>query len=187
MGTLATIAKLAAYSLLLRPTLYGLVRRLPLGLGLTPYETDYPIQAYDRTLGGLAALQLDRLGSINGTRVLNAKRLRDALSGCREVTSIVPLAGSEPVYARFPAMARANSRAEFIERLEAAGVGATPSYPRALIDVPEVTRRLCGNQRLTPGAREVARRIVTMPTHAYSPPGLAERIRTVAEQFASMA
>jgi dTDP-4-amino-4,6-dideoxygalactose transaminase len=183
LGTLSSIAKLLAYSLLLRPVPYGFVRRLPLGLGLTPYETDYPIQAYDSSLGGLAALQLNRLDRINGTRVQNAETLADALAGCSEVVPVAPLDGSEPVYARFPVMAGAQSRAALIERLEAAGIGATASYPSALIDVPEVARRLGDDQRPTPGAREVARRIVTLPTHAYSPRGFGERIRRTTEQL----
>jgi dTDP-4-amino-4,6-dideoxygalactose transaminase len=77
-------------------------------------------------------------------------------------------------------LATVDDRAALIRNLEAAGIGATASYPRALIDVPQVVHRLAVNQRPTPGAREVARRIVTLPTHAYSPSGLAERVREVA-------
>lgn len=185
-GTLTTIAKLVAYSLLLRPRPYGFVRRLPLGLGLTPYETDYPIQAFDRALAGLAALQLWRLAAITGARTGNAARLGRVLAGDGRLSPVRPLAGSEPVYARFPALAPPAVRAALIATLEGAGIGATPSYPRALIDVPQVAARLAADQRPTPGAREVANRIVTLPTHAYSPPGLAERVRDVVGRLGSV-
>ena len=80
VGTLETLCKLPVYALLLRPWAYGAVRRLPLGLGLTPYETDYPIAPFSRALVGLANLQLERLGEINGVRIDNAGRLREALA-----------------------------------------------------------------------------------------------------------
>ncbi|MEI2787928.1 MAG: DegT/DnrJ/EryC1/StrS family aminotransferase [Steroidobacteraceae bacterium] len=79
VGTLGTLCKLPLYALLLRPWAYGAVRRLPLGLGTTPYEPDYPIAPYSRALAGLAALQLARLGEYTGVRVRNAGRLREAL------------------------------------------------------------------------------------------------------------
>ena len=186
LGRVTTSAKLAAYSLLLRPMPYGLVRRLPLGLGLTPYETDYPIQAYDRALAGLAELQLERLEAINGTRIRNADKLRRVLAGGRNFTPVLPLAGSEPVYARFPVLASADARRALIANLEAAGIGATASYPYALIDVPQVRHRLAEDQRETPGAREVATRIVTLPTHGYSPADLPARVHEIAAQSVGM-
>jgi len=179
-GTLATWLKLPVYSLLLRPWLYGAVRRLPLGLGLTPYETDYPIAPFSRALAGLASLQMDRLDEINGTRIRNAARLRDALAGVPGLAAPRVLPGAEPVYARYPVFVDPQLRAGLIEALERAGIGATASYPRALIDVPEVARRLPRDQRPTPGAREVANRIVTLPTHGYSPPDLGSRVAAVA-------
>ena len=182
-GRLATLLKLPVYALLLRPWLYGAVRRLPLGLGLTPYETDYPIAPYSRSLAGLAALQLERLGEINGARIRNAARLREALAGLPGLSIPPVLPGAEPVYARFPVLVDAQKRAGLIGALEGAGIGATASYPRALIDVPEVAARLPRDQRPTPGAREVASRIVTLPTHGYCPLDLPQRIVAVAAPY----
>jgi len=178
-ATLPTLLKLPAYALLLRPSFYGVVRRLPLGLGLTPWETDYPIAPFSRTLAGLAMVQLERLAEINGTRVRNAARLGAALAGVPGVSAVRVLAGAEPVYPRYPVLVHAAARADLIAALEQAGIGATASYPNALIDVPEVTRRLPGDQAPTPGAREVASRILTLPTHGYSPPDLASRAAAI--------
>jgi perosamine synthetase len=179
-GTLATLFKLPVYALLLRPRLYGAVRRLPLGLGLTPYETDYPMAPFSRALAGLATLQLDRLGEINGIRIGNAGRLREALADVPGLSTARLLPGAEPVYARYPVFVDPQRRTGLIAAMERAGIGATASYPRALIDVPEVAARLPRDQRPTPGAREVASRIVTLPTHGYSPPDLGRRIAAVA-------
>jgi dTDP-4-amino-4,6-dideoxygalactose transaminase len=178
-ATVPTLVQLPAYALLLRPQLYGLVRRLPLGLGLTPWETDFPIAPFSRALSGFAMVQLERLTEINGTRTRNAARLTEALSGLREVSMPRVLPGAEPVYPRYPVLVDAASRTELIAALEQAGIGATASYPRALIDVPEVTPRLPADQRPTPGAREVASCIVTLPTHAYTPGNTGARVAAV--------
>ena len=185
-GTILPLLKLPIYALLLRPRLYGVIRRLPLGLGLTPYETDYPILRYNRSLAGLAHRQLEHLLDINTPRVRNALRLSEALGSVAGLTMLRVLPGAEAVYTRFPVLADAARRGALIKALEISGIGATASYPRALIDVPQVAARLAGDQRPTPGAREVAKRIVTLPTHGYSPPDLARRVAAVADQALSV-
>jgi dTDP-4-amino-4,6-dideoxygalactose transaminase len=180
VGTFGTLCKLPVYALLLRPWAYGAVRRLPLGLGLTPYETDYPIAPFSRALAGLANLQLERLGEINGVRIDNAGHLREALADLPGFSTPRILAGAEPVYARYPVFVEPEGRGGLIAALERAGIGATASYPRALMDVPQVACRLPKDQRPTPGARDVASRIMTLPTHGYSPPNLSRRASAIA-------
>ena len=51
--------------------------------------------------------------------------------------------------------------------LTAAGIGATTSYPASLADVPELRPSLAGDGAACPGARTVASRILTLPTHPY--------------------
>ena len=179
VGTPATLCKLPIYALLLRPWAYGAVRRLPLGLGTTLYETDYPIAPYSRALAGLAALQLERLGEYTRVRIRNAERLREALEGLPGLSMPRVLPDAEPAYVRYPVLVEPRRRAGVIAALERAGIGATASYPLALMDVPEVARRLPRDQLPTPGAREVARSIVTLPTHAYSPSDLGQRVAAV--------
>jgi len=181
--TLATLGKLPVYALMLRPGLYGAVRRLPIGLGLTPFETDFPIETYSRALAGLASVQLQRLDQINGVRRMNADRLRAVLGSIRGLSTPRILPGADPVYPRYPLFVEPGIRAGFIAAMERAGIGATASYPQALIDVPEVALRLPPDQIATPGAREVARRIVTLPTHGYSPPNLAVRVAEIAQEI----
>ncbi len=117
---------------------------------------------------------------INGIRRHNADRLRATLASVPGLSAPKVLPGAEPVYPRYPVFVEPERRAGFIAALERAGIGATASYPQALIDVPEVARRLPPDQRPTPGAREVASRIVTLPTHGYSPPDLALRVAAIA-------
>ena len=177
--------KLAAYALLLHPVCYGVVRSVPgLGLGQTPYETDYPITRYSDVLAGFGARIAVRIDSINAGRIENAARLRDALSGIAGISLIEAPAGAKPVYLRLPVLTHtAALRPRLIAALEAAGIGATASYPRALVDVPEVRKRLAPQALDTPHARAVAERIVTLPTHAYSPPQMAERVGAVVQRI----
>jgi dTDP-4-amino-4,6-dideoxygalactose transaminase len=183
--TSRTAIKLGAYALLLRPSLYSLVRRLPLGLGLTPYETNYPIVRFNRGLAGFALRQLEHLAEINGVRVMNAGRIRRYATSIDALEIPVTVHGAEAVYARFSVLVDPTMRTSLIRALEREGIGATASYPRALIDVPEVARHLPRDQSATPGARRVAERIITLPTHGYVPPDIGERIaaviRTVAD------
>lgn len=177
--------KLGAYSLLLRPTLFGMVRRLPgLGLGLTRWETDYPLGDFETAMAPLVLRLFNRLDAINAARIANADRIRLALAGQRHLT-VVPIApGHHAVYARFPVLADPMRRAELIAALESAGIGATASYPEALCDVPQVRARLGPGDLDMPGARQVARSIVTLPTHAYCPADLGSRITRVLERAA---
>ena len=182
VGTIGILCKLPAYALLLRPRFYAAVRRLPLGLGLTPYETSYSMAPFSGALAGLAALQLERIAEINRARIGNADRLREALADLPGLSAPGVLPGALPAYVRYPVYVEPARRGHFITALERAGIGATASYPRALADVPEVARCLPKDQRSTPGAREVASRIVTLPTHAYCPPDLGQRVAEVARR-----
>jgi dTDP-4-amino-4,6-dideoxygalactose transaminase len=176
--TAATIVKLAAYATLLHPTLYGVVRKLPgLGLGRTVYDETYPVERYSGTLAGFAGTLLKRLPTLTRGRQDNALALQAALSQVPGVRLIDVPANSQPAYARYPfLMTDASRRAALLERLEAAGIGATASYPSALNDVPEVARHLPAIDLEMPGARQVANTIVTLPTHAYSPADLPARV-----------
>jgi dTDP-4-amino-4,6-dideoxygalactose transaminase len=92
------------------------------------------------------------------------------------------VAQAHGAYARFPVRVRdAARRPAVIAALEAAGIGATASYPLSLGDVPEVVSRLPAQDRHCEAARDVARTIVTLPTHAYCPPDVATRVRAVLE------
>lgn len=182
MDTLILLAKLPVYAALLRPSLYGVVRKMPfLGLGRTVYEERYPISRLSTMLGGLAARMFERLHELNKIRVRNATQLAAALSDVPGIRPIQLLEGAEPVYARLPLLvADTKQREALLAAFDQAGIGATTSYPLALCDVPEVARVLPSEDKNMSGARQVANSIVTLPTHPYCPPDLAARVRTVA-------
>jgi len=173
------LLKLAVYSIFLRPDLYGVIRRLPFtGLGHTRYETRYPVTALTRWQAGVAARLLERLLELNGRRRMLAGAYQAALAGVPGIEIVQSLPGAEPAFARYPFRVREpETRDRVLAALDRAGIGATASYPRSLADVPEVIARVPAADRSCPGARRIASTIVTLPTHAYCPPDIADRVR----------
>lgn len=166
---LSGAAKALIYAALLRPSLYWVPHRIPqLGLGRTVFTTEYPLERPSGALVSLAVTMLDRLEAFTRARVSNASALLDGLQHVDGVRTIAPVPGSSPVYLRLPLlMADASARRSAIERLDAAGIGATGSYPASLADVPELAPYLAQPAPQATGGRHVADRIVTLPTHPY--------------------
>ncbi|MBC7984421.1 MAG: DegT/DnrJ/EryC1/StrS family aminotransferase [Candidatus Obscuribacterales bacterium] len=179
--TAGYMIKLGIYGLLLRPALYGVTQRLPfLGLGRTPYETECPVNRYSHVLAGLALRLAKRLDDINATRIQNARRLESALIDIPGIKLPIYPPHASAVFARFPMfVSNAEKRQTLLDRLTAAGIGATRSYPCALIDVPELAPKISPADHNQFGARWVANAIVTLPTHGYCPPDLAARVRKI--------
>jgi perosamine synthetase len=109
------------------------------------------------------------LDAFTAARRANADRVMAAIGAPRGVTRPPVPAGSEAAWLRLPLLVHdAGRRARLLAELTAAGIGATGSYPAALADVPELQPSLAGaGGGAFPGARTVASRIVTLPTHPY--------------------
>jgi perosamine synthetase len=185
MDTAEYVVKLGIYGVLLKPALYGVVQSLPgLGLGQTRYETVYPLTRYSTLLSGVALRLARRLDTINDVRIGNARRLHAALADHPGLRMLDCAPDASPVFTRFPLFVTdPKRRAPLLAALNAAGIGATASYPNALGDVPEVQRILAGTAEEQSGARAVAATLFTLPTHAYSPPDLATRVRAIVDQW----
>lgn len=167
--TLVQVLKLFVYAVLLPPARYGITRRLPfLGLGRTPYHAPSPLRRYSPALGAFASIIYARLEQLGAERRANALALSAAVAGLASLESIARLPDTEPVFVRLPMLAAdARTREQLLRTLDAVGIGATGSYPSAIVDIPELRGQLDSRDVECPGAREVASRIVTMPTHAF--------------------
>ena len=179
LETFGNLAKLVVYSVGLRPRLYGIVRRLAGGsLGRTPYETTYPIAKLSGFQTAVAARLSGRIEALNAGRRAQAASLEAALHDIPGLSQVLPVVGARGAYARYPVLVREpGRRAAALAMLDAAGIGATASYPDALCDVPEVRAKLPAGDPDCTVARKVARSIMTLPTHAYCPPDLGARAR----------
>ena len=166
--SLAHVAKALVYWALLRPWLYGIPARIPqLGLGQTVFTTDYPLARPDPVLIALAATMLPKLPTFTRIRQANAEALMAELRGA-DIDRVEPRTGATAVYLRLPLLVRdAGLQSPVIRALNAAGIGATASYPASLADVPELQPYLAEPRSAAAGGRDVARRIVTLPTHPF--------------------
>lgn len=160
--------KLLLYATLLRPWLYWIPNSL-LALGETPFELEYETTGYSPRLAPLARTLLRRIDEIQGERVRNANELRRLLGDLPGVTlPHSPASDSTSVYPRFPVILEDPAHREAaLSRLHRAGIGATRSYPRPLVDVDGIEPYLSRSIKDTPGARAVAQGMMTLPTHAY--------------------
>lgn len=174
------IVKLGLYALLLHPRAYWLPDRL-LPLGGTPWETDYPVERYSSRLAPMALQLLRGIEEITAERVRRGGAIRDALPPSSRYILPRPAAG-ESVELRVPVVLRdAGLRDRVLGALRAEGLGATPFYPRALADVPEVRPHLAPGCGETPGARGVAAGMLTLPTHRFVSDRDVERMAAVVE------
>jgi perosamine synthetase len=165
-GVAADGIRVLLYALLLRPALYWLPHRV-LPLGDTPFDVDYPMATYSPRLAPLARRLLGRIEAITEARVRAAEAVR-ARIGTRPGVRFPGNPGTRSVYPRLPVVfGNPAERNRVLRTLIDAGIGATASYPAALVDVPAVRGHLAPGTADTPEARRVAAGIMTLPTHSF--------------------
>ena len=181
MGESAShLAKLLVYAALLHPRAYWLPNSLPfLGLGTTAYRTDYPLAQYDSWMAPVGHRLFARLDAITAQRRANADRLKQLLPWGPLLDPVLPGLDAVPAYLRYPVLIDPDYRDAVVAALKAHGIGASASYPTAIIDVPELSEQLRCEEGGTRGGQAVARRIVTLPTHGYVTARDQERMAAV--------
>jgi dTDP-4-amino-4,6-dideoxygalactose transaminase len=163
------MARLAAYSVLLRPRLYWLPDGLPfLGLGQTLFDPSF-------TLGRLSGLQeaaggvlFDNLAGLNKTRIRITREVGEPLieSGNYEIGGYD--SQCPPAYLRLPVLARDGAwRNRAMAELRKNGVKSTTMYPSTIRQIPGIKVHLASEQSSFPGAEQVVDRLLTLPTHPY--------------------
>ena len=161
--------KMILYAAFLNPRLYWIPNRLPfLGLGSTVYSEEYPVEKYEAFFAGAGVRLLRRLREINQARIDNAQFLRTGLEGTPRLVLPSPREGALPVYLRFPIRIHDEERRDHcIAELNRVGISASPSYPGAINDIPEIRSGLRKEDAELLGGRVLARQIATLPTHHY--------------------
>lgn len=162
------VMKAAAYSLLLRPWLYWIPNAIPqLGLGQTMYDTSFAVHRYGSAPAALALGMLGRLDAFTARRREHAEWLRGRLASFPGIALVSPAERSEPAYVRLPILvADPALRDRLLVALNAAGIGATGSYPGAIQEIPHLSGYAADVATPSVGA-SVAHRIVTLPTHPF--------------------
>ncbi|MDH3455895.1 MAG: DegT/DnrJ/EryC1/StrS family aminotransferase [Gemmatimonadota bacterium] len=163
---LSVVVSAAAQWTLGRPSLYGLPVSIPgLGLGETRYKDPTAPQRLSRA--GARLLECTRHAADQ-----EAELRRQRAKGWKETIRFGPHARPIEVpdhgtagFLRFPL--RLSRGVAGIERPRSAlRLGAAPSYPRPLGALPPVAARLHEPHGRWPGAEELVRTLVTLPTHS---------------------
>jgi len=157
-----TLTMAKAQWLLGRPSLYALPSAIPgLHLGETIYHPAHEPREITGVSASLVRGALVRADADLGVRTAHARLLEKEAEGAKGVLGIRPITGATPGYLRLPvrltsARGAARSRPE---------LGVVRGYPKTLDELPELSKWLTGEGSLT-GARELARNLITLPTHS---------------------
>ena len=163
------IASSLLYSVMLGPSRYWLVDRIPfLDLGGSHFETDFPMAQLSAYQARLAERVLPLVDTYNEIRREHAEHLRLGLEDLDGIALPTAVPGTSPVYLRFPILVRDSAqRTVLLARLREAGIGASASYPSPVGDIPGITPYLAPDQDHCPVASSIAARIMTLPTHPW--------------------
>jgi perosamine synthetase len=169
----AAVVSALVYAAMLRPSRYWLLDHVPfLELGASYFEPNFPITQLSAYQRRLARRLLPLVDSYNQMRREHADQLRAGVEGVEGIEAPRPLEGAAPVYLRFPILTRdGRHRARLLRRFREAGIIASPSYPTSVGEIQGIARYLEAGQESCPGARSIATRILTLPTH----PGVTPR------------
>ncbi len=169
LQVLSTTFNSLLYAVMLPPSRYWVLDRIPfLGLGHSRFDPNFTMTQLSWYQERLATQLLPLVHSYNRVRQNNADQMRVGIEGVEGIEIPRPANGVSPVYLRFPFLARHRThRSQLLRQLSDAGIGASTSYPTAIGDIPRITQYLARDQQPCPGARSIATRIITLPTHPY--------------------
>ena len=179
----SALVKLAAYTTLLRPSVYWIPNGIPqLGLGTTAYATDFRLDGMSRPLAALAATMAPKANAFLVARAQRAAAIRARLEGRAGLTFTAPRSRTTSACLRLPVLADSKEmKVQLIDALNRAGIGATGSYPTSIADIPALAGMLRGAEACA-GGRAVAARIITLPTHPFVQPRDVERMVSAADR-----
>jgi len=153
-----TLAVAKAQWILGRPWLYAIPSAMPgLHLGETIYHAAHEPRAITSVSASLVRSALARAKADLAVRRRNAEELERTVDRAAGLRAIRAIPGSKPGYLRLPVRVMDARR----ERLE---LGIVRGYPDTLAELAELQVSLLRDEQL-PGARELRRSLVTLPTH----------------------
>jgi dTDP-4-amino-4,6-dideoxygalactose transaminase len=155
----------SAQLLLEHPSLYAIPAALPfLRLGQTIYRAPRPLRAPAAAASAMIAATWTLADREVDVRRRNAARLLEAVEEQPHLATIRAAAHARPGYLRLPLIASAGGRRAAGE-LRARRLGVMPGYPKALCDLEGFGARCLNREAAFPGARALAERLCTLPTH----------------------
>ena len=169
------LAGAAAQWVLARPSLYGLPASLPfLGLGQSVYRDAHAPRVIGAAEAAIVLAAWEPSFAEVGVRRANAAVLLESVPPAFGRVMAPP--GAEPSWLRLPLVAPPAAAAA-ADRRAAHVLGVYRGYPRPLVDLPGFGGRIRNRENAYPGARTLAERLVTLPTHGHLAPRDREALR----------
>jgi perosamine synthetase len=163
-GSLLAMTRLLFFSLATHPRGWWLVSRTGLDRwGQHPSSWGYALRQLSPIQSRIGLALLLQLDSINGVRREHGRQLIACLQALDFVHIPELVAAAEPIYLRLPVLTdTAESREQLYHTLWSANIGAGRMYRYTLPEIfPQLDSLPC------PGADQVARRLLTLPSHHY--------------------
>ena len=158
----SSLATLSAQMLLERPQLYAVPAALPfLHLGETVYRDPHTPRAATPASCAVVSATWTLADQEVERRRSNVARLSAAL---RSFETVRPAVEARPGYLRLPLLASLEARRSAAAS-DARRLGISPSYPKVLGDLDQLAARCANRDGDFSGARTLAQRLVTLPTH----------------------
>lgn len=159
-----------ALSLFLNPERYFIPANFPfLGLGANIFHPQFKITRFPDSIAAAEQQTFINLNRYNEIRNQNALMIQNSIYANNLFSIPKPGAGisGRSVYLRFPIIfIKSDIRSKAFKLLNSKRLGASCSYPEPLNQISEFRRHIIGENDFS-GARFVADRILTLPTHPY--------------------
>jgi hypothetical protein len=160
----AAFCRAAAHRVFFGPRAYAWIADLPfLQIGETIYDPTFRIGAIEGYTAALASRVLKNRRAIAARRRETAAAYAALLRDSEGLHIPIPRPGSAPAYIRFPVLVPPEKRGEIVRRGRSLGVAT--SYPAPIARIPDLPRGALAGEPSLPGCEEIARRLVTLPTH----------------------
>lgn len=174
------LARALAYDVARAPLVFRWLGLVPgLHVGETVYDPGFARGPIDGAALCLAAAALAGFDAETRARAERAGALADRIAAETPFAPLRPGPGATGAFPRL-ALRAPSAGAREVALAALRDLGATTLYPAALDALPELRPSLAGEPRC-PGARELAARLLTVPTHAgLRGPRLARLVATLA-------
>jgi perosamine synthetase len=149
-----------------RPSFFAFPSALPwLGLGETRYHPPASTVSITRAGAALALRSRGAAGEEAVARRANGLWYGERLRSNRAARTISLPPGASAGFLRFPVRLRAGL-GTFTDVQAARRLGIAPGYPSTILALEPVRARLAGKAASCPGADDLVRTLVTLPTHS---------------------
>ena len=155
---------LLAQGVLARPGLYWIPASLPgTGLGETVYHAPWAATRQSDFSTGVLAVTMALAETEARIRAAHAETFQGWLAGHPRIAAITPPGNGLASWLRFPVLAEGVGDSPY--SAGAGKLGVMPGYPLSLADLPGFRERVENAADRFPGARRLAARLGTLPSH----------------------